>query len=63
MVEQFDEQLFNRNSAMVGLEKISHTPKRTKSFAYCYMPRALLCAHISRRLTSMSSLGGGPNAF
>ena len=48
VVEQFDEQLFNRNSAMVGLEKISHAPKHTWSFCVSlYALDIMMCTHLS----------------
>ena len=50
VVEQFDEQLFNRNLAMVGLEKISHTPKHTWSF--CVLPYASDIIMCTRRSPS-----------
>ena len=48
VVEQFDEQLFNRNLAMVGLEKISHTWKHTWSFCVLlYASDIIMCTHLS----------------
>lgn len=60
VVEQFDEQLFNRNLAMVGLEKIRRTPKRTWSFCVSlYALDIIMCTHLSPLHLNEQSWRGG----